>query len=47
MDSVGFDEDENGDNLDDTVNHEVAEIEKDFDFLDDLEGEKGSPSTPQ
>lgn len=42
------DEDEIGDALDDTINNEVAEIEKDFDFLDDLEGERGgSPSTPQ
>lgn len=39
--------DEDGDALDDTINNEVAEIEKDFDFLDDLEGERGPPSAPQ
>ncbi|KAK7110383.1 reticulophagy regulator 3-like [Littorina saxatilis] len=39
------DDDENENVLDDTINNEVAEIEKDFDFLDDLEGEGGEPAT--
>lgn len=43
------DEDEHASNtLDEAVNNEVAEIEKDFDFLDELDGEPVvSPSTPQ
>lgn len=32
-------DDENSNALDDTINNEVAEIEKDFDFLDELEAE--------
>ncbi|XP_076464934.1 uncharacterized protein LOC143296751 [Babylonia areolata] len=41
------DEDENSNALDDTLNNEVAEIERDFDFLDDLGGDGESPTTPQ
>ncbi|KAL8618012.1 hypothetical protein ACOMHN_021732 [Nucella lapillus] len=42
------DEDENSNALlDDTLNNEVAEIEKDFDFLDELGGDGESPTTPQ
>lgn len=41
------DEDENSNALDDTLNNEVAEIERDFDFLDELGGDGESPTTPQ
>ena len=43
------DEDDNSNAFDETLNNEVAEIERDFDFLDDLGGaaDEDSPTTPQ